>query len=175
MNAVAAGGVSPSWVSLERKMIDSPGQVVELARMPAGLTAITDMKLWSRKVLDKWITHILRGQRDPEYICSRFQFREVPAGPGHVPRVVRGYEATPHPSSKLVYTTLETLYGVKLLGEAQAILQGIISESWEPLPKARSTHIYPAYTGETFRALRRIHADEEDMCALIEAVARLER
>lgn len=101
---VASGGISPKWLSMERVMKDHPGRIVELARMPPGITAITDMKLWSREMLDKWITHILRGQRDPDYLPHRFQFREIPSVVGSVPRVVRQYETTKSPSSKLAYT-----------------------------------------------------------------------
>lgn len=171
---VASGGISPKWLSMERVMKDHPGRIVELARMPPGITAITDMKLWSREMLDKWITHILRGQRDPDYLPHRFQFREIPSVVGSVPRVVRQYETTKSPSSKLAYTPLEKLYGERVLGESEAAAQGITTSNWEPLPKARTTHIYPTYTAEAFKALREIHVDEAEMCELIEAVARME-
>lgn len=156
-------------------MIDRPGKVVEPSRMPRGLAVISDMKFWSREDLDKWITHILTGQIKASYVKKRFQFREIPGPAGRVPRIVRTYEEKPHPKSKLVYTPLELLYGKRVASEAQTQTKTSARADWGCLPLARTTHVYPAYDVQTFRALRKIHAEEEGMCALISAVAQMEK
>ncbi|KAF8599480.1 hypothetical protein BDV93DRAFT_560280 [Ceratobasidium sp. AG-I] len=115
--SLAAGGEAPRWGRMEQDMIARPGQVVDIARMPDKLHAITDMKNWTRPTLDLWIKHILRGQNDEAYVARRFQFREVPAAAGHVPRIALRYESNKHHNSKLVYTPLEELYGRRVLQE----------------------------------------------------------
>ncbi|KAF8598337.1 hypothetical protein BDV93DRAFT_594239, partial [Ceratobasidium sp. AG-I] len=72
------GGTTPPYSSLEKQMREDPGRIVERKRMPPTIQILRDPKWWSRKELNAWITHIVKGQKSNAESSTRFQWHHVP-------------------------------------------------------------------------------------------------
>jgi hypothetical protein len=59
-----------------------PGAVVDVSRMPPGISVLQDMKHWTRTELNSWTAHALAGQRGSLPKDQIFQLREIPGGAG---------------------------------------------------------------------------------------------
>lgn len=173
--SVTAGGAVPSWIALEARSRTNVTAIVEPQRMPATVAIIRDPRSWKREELNRWIKHILDGQRGLIAESSRFQWREVPGPRGEIARVVHGYERKPFKRASGKFTKLETLYAQRVQQEAMGIRKAATGDQWAGLPVARTTHVYAAYSADLRARLHELHAEEPDMLELIDEIARMEQ
>ncbi|KAG8706376.1 hypothetical protein FRC09_002438 [Ceratobasidium sp. 395] len=90
-SATRRGGKIP-YTRIEWDMRDNKVLWIDPARLPPGITVLSDMKGWTRAVLDSWILHLLWGQRKELPAEAVFAFAQVPR-PG---------DLTPVPTRELV-------------------------------------------------------------------------
>jgi hypothetical protein len=152
-----------------------PGSVVDLLRMPPGYTVLRDMKHWTRHELDSYKNHILAGQRHQIHESQYFQWREITLTGGRPPRITTFLEKEPWPGSSLQYTSLERLYGQRVLMETSADPAATVQTMSSGLPLARTSHVYAAYSVELLNYLTGTHAQEPAMLELLMIVGRMEK
>ncbi|KAF8594268.1 hypothetical protein BDV93DRAFT_515921 [Ceratobasidium sp. AG-I] len=170
------GGVPPPYAALEACMRIDPGSIIERRRMPPGFPVLRDPEWWSRKELNSWITHILKGQKAHADNSVRFQWHRVPVHEEAAPIVVRAFQARSHPESTLKYTQNELLYTRKVQSEVDKEDASIEdSASWRGLPVARTVHVYTVYRQALAQHLLSIHEPHKEMTELIKSVARMEQ
>lgn len=167
------GSTQPSYQRIDERLTSTPGAMIDVARMPPGVSSLKDLKHWVRATIRAWTKHLLDGQRGIIPVERRFAWRIVPRPRGEPDRVVDKFVPQLAPGVKLLWTRVELRYAEAMTAEI-ATPEGVTPQ-WNGLPLARTSHIYSPYSGVLYEGLIRLHETNDVFLGLIQNAARMEQ
>ncbi|QRV96936.1 Tail length tape measure protein [Ceratobasidium sp. AG-Ba] len=144
---------------------------IDKKRMPVGILFLIDPHDMTRSAVERWYSHLLKGQAGELAEELIFQFQRVDRGPDNQPLTFSTFCRQPDAASALKYAPEEKLYALRVSRGATTAAE---KASWRGLPLARSFDFYCPLPQGIVNALNQISTPVFPLSSLVSLVQEME-